>query len=467
MSAAYDTRRRFPPEKRVGVRGRRPGAAPRSTATTEQWYAASMLRIDGFAHRSALSEILSRWMVDRPAPGDVMRLKTIVNFNSYIARLWIDWFSRDLLTAFRSADPVRYSIRLKGQLKDYIVAHPTYTNARVEELLERYRRYPEDFYRDTPIEGAIYVDDAGGARQFVGSSRIKRSRRIAEKGSRRIIDFMLGRIRANADVLAEERARSQGITKDQLVTPPEQMVEEFNHAERRVLKSIRQGTIQAELPELEIPDVAGVKMIVEPGDFARFRDLLDAMPGVDVVEEEHHRGNYNGINLKLGYALPRERLLAAPPSGAFLRVLTFRGFDGAAIADRYREFVEGAEDTVGFEMIVSSFEELLESEIGRCMHEERVRTQRSHNEYNGHLATNVRYFMEYVLSLCRAPARADLTEVPFKLWVKYMPDTLERAVRSLYVPEEFFFDAAGAPSCPPPVCGPDPRAAGAAGGTAA
>ena len=33
-----------------------------------------------------------------------------------------------------------------------------------------------------------------------------------------------------------------------------------------------------------------------------------------------------------------------------------------------------------------------------------MRTQRAHHEYNGHLATNVRYFMEYVLSLCRAPA---------------------------------------------------------------
>jgi hypothetical protein len=250
-----------------------------------------MLLIDGFVHRSALSEILSRWMVDKPAPGDVMRLKTIVNFNSYLARLWIDWFARDLLKSFHGVDPVRYSVRIKGQLKDFIVAHPQYTTPRIEEMLQRYRRFPEDFYRDTPIDGAIYVNGAADAARFVGSSRIKRFRRIAEKGSRRIIDFMLGRIRANADVLAEERARSMGISKDQLVTPQEMMVEEFNHAERRLLKSIKQGTIQSELPELEIPDVAGVKMIVEPADFARFKDILAATPGVEIAEEEIGRAH--------------------------------------------------------------------------------------------------------------------------------------------------------------------------------
>ena len=411
-----------------------------------------MLLIDGFVHRSALSEILSRWMVDKPAPGDVMRLKTIVNLNSYLSRLWIDWFARDLLEAFHGVEPVRYSVRLKGQLKDFIVAHPRYTSPRIEEMLLRYRRFPEDFYRDTPIDGAIYVNSVGGAHEFVGSSRIKRFRRIAEKGSRRIIDFMLGRIRANADVLAEERARSMGISKDQLITPQEMMVEEFNHAERRLLKSIKQGTIQSELPELDIPDVAGVKMIVEPGDFDRFRDLLAAVPGVEIAEEEHHVGNYNGINLKLGIALPKERLLAQPPTEAYLRVLAYRGFDEAMVTATYREFVESAEDTVRLEMIVASFEELLESEIGRSMHEERVRVQRGHLEYNGHIATNVRYLMEYVLSLCRAPACADLAEVPIKLWVKYMPDTIERAVRNLYIPEVFFFDTAGAPSGSPPEC---------------
>jgi hypothetical protein len=411
-----------------------------------------MLLLESFVHRASLSEILSRWMVGRPAPGDVMRLKTIVNFNSYIARLWLDWFARESLRSFHGAEPDRFSVRTKGQLKDFVVAHPRYTNARIEEMLLRYRKFPEDYYRDTPIDGSLYVNRVGDDLAFVGSSRIKRFRRIAEKGSRRIIDFMLSRIRANADVLAEERARSLGISKDQLVTSREMMVEEFNHAERRVLKGIRQGTIQAEMSALGIPDVAGLKMIVENDEYDRFLGILRAAGGVRILEEERHVGNYKGVNLRLAYALPKGRLLAEPISQEYLRVLSYRGFDAGGVPRLYREFVETAEDEVRLEMIVVDFQEFLESEIGRCMHEERVQTQRAHHEYNGHLATNVRYLMEFILSLCRAPACADLDEVPIKLWVKYMPDTIERVVRNLYVPQEFYFDTAGVPSDAPPGC---------------
>jgi hypothetical protein len=409
-----------------------------------------MLLIESFVHRTALSEILTRWMIGRPAPGDVKRLKTIINLNSYISRLWLDWFSRDTLGALHGRYPVRYVVRTKGQLKDFVVEHPRYTSPRIEEMLEKYRRFPEDYYRDTPIDGAIYVNHVGDALQFVGSSRIKRFRRIAEKGSRRIVDFMLARIRANADMLAEERARSLGIAKDQLITSREMMVEEFNHAERRVLKSIRQGTIQAELPELGIPDVAGAKVIVEAGEYDRFLGILRASSSVRIIEEERHTGNYKGVNLRLAYAFPKEKLLAAPPNEEYMRVLTYRGFDAGSVPRIFREFIEGAEDEVRLEMIVVDFQEFLESEIGRCMHEERVQTQRAHHEYNGHLATNVRYLMEFLLSLCRAPGCDDLAEVPIKLWVKYMPDTIDRALRGLYISQEYFFDTAGTPSLAPP-----------------
>ena len=173
-----------------------------------------MLRIDSFIHRSSLSEVISRWMVGKPAPGDVMRLKTIVNFNWYIARLWIDWFARDLIEAFHGVAPIRYPIDTKGQLKDFAITHPCYTTERIEAMRLRYGRFPEDFYRDAPIDGVIHAANFGNGQEFVGSARIKRFRRIAEKGARRIVDFVARRIRANADLLAEERARNLGIPKD-------------------------------------------------------------------------------------------------------------------------------------------------------------------------------------------------------------------------------------------------------------
>ncbi|MDD5309981.1 MAG: hypothetical protein PHU25_21905 [Deltaproteobacteria bacterium] len=399
-----------------------------------------MLYLESFVHRDALAEIISRWMVDHPLPGDVERLKTIVNFNSYVSRIWTDRLTKDIIKSFTGMEPRRLVVRTKGQLKDFVVAHPRYTSERIEEMLSRYGKFPEDFYRETPIDGAMYVNDLGGALQFVGSSRIKRFRRVAEKGSRRIVDYMLARIRANADALAEERAKSLGIPKDRLLTPPEQMVEEFNHAERRLIKSIKQGTIQSELPPLSIPDVAGIKLIAEPDEYVRLFDILQSSPWCTVLEEEKHSGNYKGTNLRVSYLLPKEMLEAMPPSGGYLKVLDFRGFDAHMVADQYREFIRAAEERVRLEIIVSDFQEFLESEIGRSMHEERVLSQRSHRDYNGHLATNIRYLMDFILSLCRAPSQKDLEEVPIKLWVKYMPDTIERSVRNLYIPDDYFFD---------------------------
>lgn len=402
-----------------------------------------MLRIDSFVHRSALSDLIFRWMVGKPARGDVMRLKRIVNFNSYIARLWVDWFARTLLEEWHGTPPALLWVSTKGELKDFTISHVRYSNPRIEEMIQRYRRFPEDFYRDTPIDGLIYAAEFDNGQQFVGSSRIKRFRRIAEKGSRKIIDFMLEQIRANADRLAEQRAQSLGIPKDQLITPREAMVEEFYHAERQLLKSIKHGTIAQDPPQVEIADVAGVKVIVEPDELPRFRDLVSRTPGVVIAEEEEHSGNYNGINFKLTYTLPKERLLAESPKEAYLRVLAYRGFDPAEIGREYREFLEAAEDKVGFEMIACSFQEFLESEIGRSMHEERVQAQRAHGDYNGRLATNVRFLMEYMLSVCRAPGCEDLEDIPIKLWVNYMPDSIERIVRKLYVPEEYFYDTHG------------------------
>jgi hypothetical protein len=253
---------------------------------------------------------------------------------------------------------------------------------------------------------------------------------------------MLDRIRASADLLADERAHSLGIPKDQLITSPEMMAEEFSHAERRILKSIKNGTFKPNPLSLSIPDVAGVKIIVEPLEQERFRELVSRMPGIAITEEERHAGDYNATNFRLIYSLPKERLLAEPLSDAFLRVLEYRGFDKTEVSRQYREFIEKGENEVGFEMIVANYQEFLESEIGRSMHEERIQAQRSHRDYNGHLATNIRFLMEFMLSLCRSPWCTDLEEVPVKLWVKYMPDSIERAERKLYFPEEYFYDTA-------------------------
>jgi hypothetical protein len=61
-------------------------------------------------------------------------------------------------------------------------------------------------------------------------------------------------------------------------------------------------------------------------------------------------------------------------------------------------------------------------------------------EYRAPLATAVRYLMDYMFTLCIAPAMEDFTDVPIKLWAKYMPDTLDRLLRDLFqVPSDASF----------------------------
>jgi hypothetical protein len=411
-----------------------------------------MLYLESFIHRVHFAEIVSRWMVNQPQPEDVQRLKAIVNFNSYISRMWVDHLAKSLLQGLYGKEPLCFPAKTKGRLKDFVVKHPLYTNPRIESMIGRYKRFPEDFYRDNPFDGMVYYTREAGEPVFLGTTRIKRFRRIAEKGSRRIVDFMFERIRGHADDLAAERAARLGISKDQLITPPNEMVEEFQHAERRLIKSIKLGTIQSELPILSIPDVVGVKLIVESDQYPRLLDLLTADSACTLLEQERHSGNYNATNLRLAFNLPKERLLAHPPSGHSLKVLGHRGFDTTQVVEQYQSFIENGEDHVLLEIIVANFYEFLESEIGRSMHEERVLGQRSNQTYRSHLAASIRYLMDYMLTLCLAPANTEVTDVPVKLWVKYMPDTIDRLIRDIYnVPTDSSFDMHSEATLPLPL----------------
>ena len=402
-----------------------------------------MLFLESFIHRMTLAEIISRWMINRPMSTDVKQLKEIINFNSYIARIWVEFFTKDLAGSFYGKDCLSFSAKTKGILKDFVVKHPVYTTPQITRLIDRYQRYPEDFYRETPFDGKIYYYEGQGVPVFIGTTRIKRFRRIAEKGSRRIVDFLFERIRKHADDLAAERADRLGIIqKEQLITPQNIMIDEFSHAERRLIKSIRLGTIQSELPLLSIPDIVGVKFIVEQDQHSRFIETINALKGCTLIEKEEHKGIYNAINFRIAYDLPRELLQAHPPSGRYAEIMSRRGFNMDQIHHLYNTFLTAGEDQVHLELIVCNFNDFIESEIGKSMHEERILTQRANREYNSHLATNIRYLMNYMLTLCLAPSSLEYKDVPIKLWVKYMPDTIDCLIRNLYhVPADSSFDA--------------------------
>ncbi len=390
-----------------------------------------MVLLGSMLHREELADILGRAIEDRLEPDDPTRLKQIVNLNSYAMRAWSTHFATHLFRAVRGPDVQTMMVRTKGELKDLLVAYPHYLTPRIEALIARYRRFPEDFYRETPYEGLLFVQ--GDPPRYVGSRRIKRVRRVAEKCARRLIDYLFDEIRRRADELAEERARHHGIPKELLITPPEEMAAEFQHAERRVLKSIRQGQFVATMPQFFIDDVVGIRVLVSPEVAPRVHEYLDAHPGLALVDEKRFSGNFVGLNRVLSYRFPVEEVIAQPPSEAACDVLVQRRVakDPDEAWRLCRDFVTSGEGEVRFEILLINFEELMESEIGRSMHEEHILEQREKQEYQGRLARNIEALMAFLFAFALSP-KATFDRLPIQVGGSYLDDYLDSVMRSLF-----------------------------------
>ena len=391
-----------------------------------------MILLGSLLHRQTLSEVIGRAVEDRTTPEDARNLKVIVNLNSYLMRLYGMHFAERLFAAVRGDGVRAIPARTKGEVKDLIVASAWTSSQRIEELVLRYRRFPQDFYRETPYVGTLFT--IGDPPRYVGSCRIKRVRRVAEKCARRLIDYMFDQIKARADELAAERARRLGIPKDRLITPPEEMAKEFRHAELRVLKSVREGTLVASMPQFYIDDVVGLRILVDPELLPRVESYLRDYGCLSVVDEKHFAGRFTGRNMVVSYTLPRDELLANPPGEAQCNMWIARGVapDREAVLRTYREFVETAEDSVRFEILLIDYEALVESEIGASMHEQHILEQRETQEYRGRLAQNIEALMVFLFSYALSGS-VEFGSLPIKLGGSYLPDYFESLLRALYV----------------------------------
>lgn len=390
-----------------------------------------MIEIGSFLHRQEFADIVGRAIEDRLVSEDAPRLKAIVNFNTYVLRIYSSLFANRLFENIRGPGIRAVPARTKGELKDLLVANPHYTNPRIEELREKYRKYPLDYYRETPYEGCMYV--MGDPPMYVGSRRIKRIRRIAEKCARRLLDYMLEQVRARANELADERAARLGIPRSQLITPPEEMLEEFLHAERRVLKSIRKGEFVAAMPQFHIDDVVGIRVVIDQELGPKVDSYIANYPGLKIVDEKCFIGRFQGRNMVVSTPLCRAELLSQPPKEPACRVLVSRGVapDHDTVLKMYDEFVRTAEDEVRFELLMVNYEQLLESEIGRSQHEEHIIEMREKQEYSGRLAQNVEALMIFLFAWALS-ARSGFEPLPIKLCGTYLPDYFDSVLRTLW-----------------------------------
>jgi hypothetical protein len=390
-----------------------------------------MITINSYLHREELKDLIRRSMYGNVQRGDGELITRLVHFNQLYVSRYLHAFSRRLFHELHGSDLREERISLKGEIKDAMVCRPPYSNLRIEGLIRDYKDYPGRFYRETPCQAMLFFKGLEGAERYLGSARIKRIRRLAEKGARRIIDWIFDAIKRHAEALADERAVRLCIPREYLLSSPEEMLGEFLHAEARFVEDLQRQREIAGTIDLFINDVAGVKIVLEDDERARIKEAIDNIGYCRVVEEERHQGLYNALNLVVRITPPKDELIRESLPTSSHAVMANRGI-APEMADRhFADFVLSGEEDVYLEIIISSYQEILESEIGRCMHEDRIIAQRLRQQYRGHLAKNVEYLMRY-LFLFTLSSRLELPDLPVKLWDRYLPDYFDGVIAGLF-----------------------------------
>lgn len=391
-----------------------------------------MITIGGYIHRAEVEDLFWRWLHNRVEPNDPEHVTKLIHFNNIYASRYLTLWSRQLFTELAGTTTTEVSIQTKAELKDALVSYPHYHSEHIDELVRNYIANRELFYIETPIHAKLYFAGQGLEHRLVGSQRIKRARRLAEKASRRIVDMIFGAIKKRAEDYADLRAKQFGIARSQLLTSEAEMIHEFERAESRIVQDLKEGVHFPKITAPPINDVVGLKVIIEQGQEQNLYDYIETRTRSDIFEiEPHHKKDYNATNLIIRARPQKDLLVRDPIDPKLVRAMRARGIWNGDIQKEFENFVYSGEDEIYLEIIYSSFADLLESEIGNSMHETRISDQRSKEEYTGHLARNIEYLVQYIFAFASFPS-AHLDECAVKVWSHYLPDYFNEVMKRLY-----------------------------------
>ena len=389
--------------------------------------------LTSFIHREQLFEIAERWICGRPASDDIERFTEILIGDGFVLGEFLENFTRLLLGILYEKPFTKKHIHSKGELRDVLTRNPNGTNPRLKELFSLYQKNPDYFYREAPINGVVCLDDDD---HLLGIYRIKRSKRIAEKANRRIASWIYKKVQSVAQDMAGERARQSQIPLEWFVTPREEMIREFIRAEEEVAQNFKEGLIKFERSALILYDVGAIKIIADFEKLNFLEKTLLEHSKIRVIEKEDFKGNYQATNLILEIGWETEQACRAFRDRRGWEKYLDRGIPESRLKKGLEPFLEGAQPTLIIELILSTFPDLVESELGKSIHEERIIAQRGDHSYRGFIPINVEFLIEYLFAAGFSP-KMRIEHVPIKLWGRYLPETLSSYVRSLYnLPEQ-------------------------------
>jgi hypothetical protein len=383
--------------------------------------------LSGLIHRDRLFDVASRWLADHVNNDDGRVLTEIFAFERAITSPLVRALVADLARTIRPRDLRLTRVNGKDAVRKAIVEAVHDPAPRVEQLLAHYREFPEEFFPRTPVHMSLVADGDG---LLVGMVRRKRIRRIADKVSRRVADQLAGEIEAAAKSLAAARAGSVGVPLDRMVSSRQQMMDEFAAAERIVADQIRTGHLTLDPDQVRVDDVIGVKIIGTPSELALIETALDARDGTFACESEVHEGSYAGTHYLVDLELPPLEQIIGRFKGIDWSFAEGRGLSAYHLEESLIDYLSSASSTFRVELILTTLDDLVESEFGRCIHEVRIIEQRDRAAYSGRIAQNASSIMEYMLQLAISPT-VQIDGLPIKVWGRYLRDTMVEALAKL------------------------------------
>lgn len=384
--------------------------------------------ITSFVHREDLFQMVQRWLCNRLEPSDGLRITQILICDGFILGETLDAITRLLLSNF-SMEPYRTQrLHFKGELRDIICRNVGTPNSRTAELIESFKSNPDFFYTEAPVDGTAYL---GPMESLLAIYRIKRPRRIAEKANRYIANHIFRMVQNRARQMAEERAQQIGVPLEQLLTAEEEMEREFTLAEEMIAGAFRQGEARFEKSSVTINDVGGIKFIADNDSLHQVEEFLLNHPDFTVFERSEHTGNYRAKSLVIDLPWDKETVCKSFIKNRAWEKYANRGIPETELQKGLEKLLEGAEPKICIEVTLTTFDDLVESELGLGIHEERIITQRGQTVYVGHIPMNVEFLVEYLFALAVSP-RINIDRLPVKLWGRYLPDTISYHIRQLY-----------------------------------
>jgi hypothetical protein len=384
--------------------------------------------LTSFVHREDLFHIAERWFCGQPESNDALRLTEILISDGFVLGETLGALADSMLGAIHDQVPRKKHIYLKGELRDALCAGNEEMTPRVEELIRMYRKNPDYYYREAPINGVLCF---GGDDRLLGVYRIKRPRRIAEKANRKIATWIFHLVQSQAREMALQRAAEAGVPLEYLLSPEEVMTREFVEAEEYVARSFSEGHIQFDRDSLAIHDVGGMKVIAGQEKLAQLEKFLAADPRIHIIEKETYLGPYQATNLILDVLWDADQVCRRYEASRGWERYRNRGIPEERLRREFDALLEGGHPSIFVEVILSTYPETVESELGNCIHEKRIVAQRENWLYKGNISMNVEFLLEYLFAVGFSPC-VQVDRLPIKLWGRYLPDTLSHQIRTLH-----------------------------------